>query len=81
MPNIIDGVRFPDKTIRVLPFELMRVVSGNPVAVRTVDGEEVTLRLYTAQEFYDYQHTLTADGMGEPVSWDQAVDLTKPLRV
>lgn len=80
MPNIVDGVRFPDKTILVLPYELVRALGGNPMAVRTDDGEAVTLRLYTAQEFYDHQHALTADGTGEPVSWDRAVELTKPLQ-
>ncbi len=78
---IYGGVQFPEPEILVIPFELMRVASGNPVAVRTSDGQEVTLRLYSAQEFYDYQHSLVADGSGEPVSMARAAELTAPLDV
>lgn len=80
----INGVDFPDKTMLATPFELMRVASGHRVAFRTSDGEDVTLRLYTADELMEANAEAIASlpAGGPPfMSRSEAERLTKPLPV
>lgn len=81
MSNVFGGVQFPERTILVVPFELMRIAGGNPMAFKTSDGEDVTIRLYTAEEFVEAQH-VSAAGTGAPlVDYDRAEELTRPLNI
>jgi hypothetical protein len=77
----IGGVQFPAKTIRVLPFDMLRIAGGNPMAFETSDGERVTIRLFTAEEFSEEQHASALMYGTEPVTAARAEELTRPLNV
>ena len=61
--------------VRVLPADLLRVLTGHPV---TVD-DDVTLRLFTAAEFLEVQNAAADRYGGQRIDMAKAVDLTRPL--
>lgn len=82
----IDGVKFPDKQVLLTNFELLRILQGHPRAARTSDGEEVTVRLPSADEFLEKSKEERAmkDQPGwsppPPTTREKAEELTQPLR-
>lgn len=83
MSNVFGGVQFPDTTIRVLPFDMLRIASGHPMAFEASTGERVTIRLFTADEFLEAQHEAAGKfgGGGVEIDYDRAEELTRPLNV
>jgi hypothetical protein len=73
--------------IPVVVHELMRVATGNRITVRTLTGEDVTLRLATPDEVLRFQREArehVAALIGEPVAAppmtrQQAQELCAPL--
>lgn len=72
----------PDRTVGVITSELVRVLTGNPLRVRTMDGEAVWLRLMTPEEFLAVQHAAAAEhGSGQFITLERAAELVEPLRM
>lgn len=63
-----EGVGSPPEVIEVLaiPFELLRVVEGAEMALKTTDGRDVVLRTPTPQEFFDMHVRACAEVGAEP---------------
>lgn len=73
--------------LTVIPFELLRVAAGNTVTLSTLDGQEIQLRLPTADELLEQAHQagerLAADGLppGPGMTHEQAASLVHPVDV
>ena len=65
--------------VLLIPFEARRVAAGNPLIVRTLDGSEVLVRLFTAEEFLDVQHAAAEEHDTEKISLARAAELVRPL--
>lgn len=80
-----DGARSAGRAVLVLPFDMTRILTGNPATCRTSDGEEVIVRMYTAEELMEASRQAREQGDGDsgvsimPLTWERAVELTKPL--
>ena len=68
-------------TKRILPItndDLYRVLAGRTMTVRTKDGEDVALRLYTADELLALHNKLTTENNETPtMTHAQAENLTR----
>lgn len=66
--------------VRIITHDVMSVLTGRPIVVRDVDGNEVLVRLYTAEEWLPLQHAaVDKSPSGEKVDMARAVELTAPL--
>ena len=67
--------------MKILPItndDLYRVLAGRTMTVRTKDGEDVALRLYTPEELLDLHIKLAKENGEKPsLSWQKAKDLTR----
>jgi hypothetical protein len=76
---IIDGVHFSDNEILLTTPELVSILQGRPMQHMTTEGQTVTLRLFTADEFAAEVARLR-EGTGLPeMSRADAERLTRPL--
>lgn len=65
--------------VLLIPHEAMRIAEGNPMIVRQVDGAEVLVRLFTAEEFLAVQHAAAAQYGAERITLARAQGLVRPL--
>lgn len=80
------AVRLGISQVAVTNHDLASALMGDPIVVSTLDGQEVLLRLMTAEEFMAANRAaisrLYPDGGGpQPCSWERAVDLTTPTKL
>ena len=64
------------------PFEFLRIVEGHGLLMRTSDGEDVLVRLYTAKECMDVNRAAieTSGSNLHPVTLSEAEALVKPYK-
>lgn len=69
--------------VGTIPFELLRVAGGNPMAFKTEDGQNILIRLLTADEaLAKHQEACETDGIVAPtMTRAMAEDLTRPLPI
>ncbi len=73
------------RTVPLTNFELVRILAGNPMTCRTLDGEEIQVRLFTADELLEAveQAGRKLEEQGSPpgpgMSYAKAVELTTPI--
>lgn len=72
--------------VPVIVHELMRAATGNPITVRTLDGDDVVLRLATADELLRFEQEARASLAERGIvvdhpsmSRDRAEELCAPL--
>jgi len=68
-------------TALVLQHDLLRVLAGHAMTVRTEDGSEVRIRLYGTDEFIAFQHGLIdahPEMGGSKIGREQAEQQTRP---
>lgn len=73
-----------DLEVRVMNFDLLRILAGNELTLETVGGTRVRVRLYTSEELMAEQVQATGAGQPggpEPMSEGQAIALTLPMHV
>jgi hypothetical protein len=67
--------------VRIIPFEALRIAEGNPMICETVSGDQVLVRLYTTDEFYDMHVEAVEQHGGKRATREEIDDRTRPLRL
>lgn len=71
------------RTIMGTTFEFLRIAGGHQMMMRTLDGEDVLVRLYTTEEFMETNRTAikTSGSKIPPVTRSKAEELVKPFKL